>query len=208
MALNWNRFYIKENEMAKAKTKELKIFQIKISLRDTDVWRRVLVRSDILLPELHRIIQTAMGWTNSHLHQFVVNDIFYREPEEDDYDDFVDYAEVKLEDVADVIGEKIIYEYDFGDGWEHDIKIEELLPIEDGKYYPVCLAGEKACPPEDCGGAYGYEDILTALKDKDNPEWEELLEWLGDEYDPEHFIIKEVNEQLKEENFGCITLME
>src|SRR4030042_2123080 len=170
-----------------AKKSEPQIYLLKISLRDTEIWRRFLVRSDILLPELHQIIQTVMGWTNSHLNQFITDGRFYGIPDEFGELETVNYRKIKLNKVISGKGNKFIYEYDFGDGWEHEIEVEKVIPAEKGKYSPVCLEGEKACPPEDCGSTPGYEEILKALKDKKNPEYEELLEWVGDDYDPEYF---------------------
>lgn len=94
-------------------------------------------------------------------------------------------------------GDKLIYEYDFGDGWEHKIRIEKILPAEKGKRYPVCLAGKRACPPEDCGGPPGYERLLEVLRDPKHEEYEETLEWLGGPFDPEAFDVNEVNRMLK-----------
>ena len=93
---------------------------------------------------------------------------------------------------------KFIYEYDFGDGWEHELLIEKILPLEEGKAYPVCLTGKRACPPEDCGGIWGYSDFLEAVQDPDHPEHEEMLDWAGGEFDPAVFDLQEVNAELKE----------
>lgn len=192
-----------------AKEKETTVYQLKISLLYTDIWRRFQVKSDITLPKLHQIIQTLMGWTNSHLHHFIVDGVFYCTPSDDDFGmETVDYKRVKLEKIAGRKGSRFIYEYDFGDSWEHEIVVEEILPVEEGKYYPVCLDGKKACPPEDCGSTPGYEEILKALKNKKNPQYRELLKWVGDEYDPEYFNIEEVNEMLKDKDYGCITLFD
>lgn len=189
--------------------KDSKVYQLKILLRDTKVWRKILVKSDILLPELHKIIQTVMGWTNSHLHHFIIDNAFYCIPDGEDYGlETVDYEKVKLGEVKNRIGDRFIYEYDFGDSWEHEIEIEKILPVEKGKYYPACLDGKNACPPEDCGGTGGFEDFLKAIKDKEHPEHEEFLEWIGGEYDSEYFNIEEVNEMLKEKDYGCITLFD
>lgn len=125
-----------------AKQKETKVYQLKISLLGTDVWRRFQVKSDIALPKLHQIIQTLMGWTNSHLHQFIVDGIFYCATDDEDYDiEMVDYKKVKLEKIASRKGSRFLYEYDFGDSWEHEIEVEDILPVKEGKYYPVCLDG-------------------------------------------------------------------
>jgi hypothetical protein len=189
-----------------------KIFQIQIALKNfkPKIWRRILIPSDLLLTNFHKIIQTTMGWTNSHLHQFEKNRIFYSVKFEDD-DDFwddmnqVDYKKKKIR-VSDLIKaekEKMIYEYDFGDGWEHEIVLEKILPIDKTIKYPVCINGKMACPPEDCGGVWGYENMLEVLKQPDHEEYEGFNEWLGEGFDPEDFDIEEVNEMLGEKNYGC-----
>ena len=187
-------------------TKEdVNIFQMKLSLIDTEIWRRFIVRSDTRLPEFHKIIQTLMGWTNSHLHHFKVNSLFYGPPEED-FNSSVNYEKVDLEMIVKKKGFCFYYEYDFGDGWEHEIVVEDILPFQKGHFYPECLEGQKACPPEDCGGAPGYCQILDALKDKGNPENEEILEWLGNFYNPDLFDVKGINRLLRDENYGCLEL--
>jgi hypothetical protein len=184
------------------------IYQLKITLMGIDppVWRRILVYSDVLLTDLHKIIQTTVGWTNSHLHQFVYDDKFYSFPHEDDIPDEnqIDYRKVKLNELLMEINQTMIYEYDFGDGWEHEIKLEKKLPIDSKTKYPECVAGERNRPPEDCGGTGGYEDVLAALKNPNNEEAKMTLEWLGD-YDPEYFDLKETNTMLKTDDYGCIT---
>lgn len=186
-----------------------KIYQIQISLKDFQpkIWRRAFIPSDLLLSDVHKIIQTCMGWTNSHLHQFIKNDvIFTHKSPELDYDDTiqVDYKNIKLSDLLKKEKERIIYEYDFGDGWEHDIILEKILAFDKDTRYPVCLDGEMNCPPEDCGGAFGYSDLLDILKNPDHEEYESYIEWLGGEFDPEYFDKKKVNELLQEEDYGCI----
>lgn len=189
-----------------------KIYQIQIALKGfkPKIWRRILVPSDLLLSDFHKIIQTSMGWTNSHLHQFVKNRTFYivRIQDDDMWDemDNVDYKKMKISDLLKKEKEKIIYEYDLGDGWEHDIILEKILPIDDKIKYPVCLTGKMNCPPEDCGGVWGYSDMLEILKQPDHEEHESFIEWLGDEFDPEYFDKDEVNELLREKDYGCIEL--
>ncbi len=186
-----------------------KTYQIQIALKRSKpkIWRRVLVPSDILLPDFHKIIQTTMGWTNSHLHQFIHNSTFYtRKMQDDDFwDEFdnVDYSKIKLSKLLKEEKDSIVYEYDFGDGWEHNIVLEKIETATDIPILPVCLAGKNNCPPEDCGGTWGYESLLEILKDPTHEEYEELLEWLGDGFDPTYFNKEEVNELLKKEDYGC-----
>ena len=91
---------------------------------------------------------------------------------------------------------KFLYEYDFGDSWDHELLVEKVLPAEAEKRYPVCLTGKRACPPEDCGGIWGYASLLEAIRDPEHPEHDEMVEWVGDEFDPEAFDLDEVNREL------------
>ena len=149
-----------------------------------------------------------MGWTNSHLHQFIKNQTYYsmRMPENDLWDEMndVDYKKMKISDLLKNEKEKITYEYDFGDSWYHDVILEKILPVDEKLKYPVCLAGKMNCPPEDCGGVWGYSDMLEILKQPDHEEYDSYIEWLGGPFDPEHFDKDIVNEMLREEDFGCI----
>lgn len=189
-----------------------KIYQIQIALKrfKPKIWRRLLIPSDLLLSDFHKVIQTSMGWTNSHLHQFIKNRTFYTVKMQDDdlWDemDNVDYKEIKISDLLKKEKDKIVYEYDFGDGWEHDIILEKILPPDNNTKHPICLTGKMNCPPEDCGGIWGYSDMLEILKDPDHEEYESYIEWLGEEFDPTYFDKDEVNELLREKDYGCIEL--
>ena len=196
-----------------ATVKKLKsdtVFQLKITLKNIkpSVWRRVLVQSDTRLPDLHKIIQTVTGWTNSHLHQFVFNKCLYALPDDESFLDIVDYRKIKLDSLITAPKSKIMYEYDFGDGWEHDIVIEKVLERDNNIFYPVCTGGKRNCPPEDCGGPYGYENLIDIISDPGHGEYHDMIEWLGDDFDPEEFDIDLVNELLKEKDFGCIELFD
>lgn len=181
-------------------------YQLKISLNNIKplIWRRFAVNSDIKLPDLHKVIQTVMGWTNSHLHQFIVDGKFYSEPHEDSLLEDADYSKIKLNQILSKEKQSITYEYDFGDGWEHEIVLEKKLP-DHIKKYPYCAEGEKSCPPEDCGGAPGYENLLKIISDPGDDEYDEMIEWLGDDFDPDYFDIDEINDMLKDKDYGCIT---
>jgi hypothetical protein len=181
------------------------IYQLKITLLGSDpaIWRRVLVSGDISLETLHWVIQHAMGWTNSHLHQFIVGKKFYSDPSfelgEMGGPPADDEFKVTLSEIAPKVRAKLVYEYDFGDRWEHEVRVEKVLQ-EDSRYsgYPVCIEGERACPPEDCGGIYGYYDsFLPAIQDPEHEEHEDMLEWAGGKFDPDAFDIKAVNKELK-----------
>lgn len=177
------------------------IYQIKVTLNDSKppIWRRVLVEDTTTLGKLHTILQTAMGWTNSHLHHFIINDDFYGEPDEDEFSDIETKNEkrFRLNQFVTRKGFKFVYEYDFGDSWEHTILVEAILPAEKGTQYPVCIAGKRACPPEDVGGVWSYEDFLKVIANPKDPQYEEMMEWLGVKFDPERFNLAHVNEGLR-----------
>lgn len=188
-----------------------KIFQIQIALKGfkPKIWRRILVPSDLLLSHFHKIIQTTMGWTNSHLHQFIRGKVFFsdEDPEFDMYGSIesVNYKKkkIRISDLLQIEKDKIIYEYDFGDSWNHEIILEKILPVDSAVKYPVCLAGKMSCPPEDCGGIWGYSNMLEILKQPDNEEYEEMIDWLGEDFDPKYFEVDEINLLLSKKNYGC-----
>lgn len=186
--------------------KDYESYQMKITLNhiNPEIWRRVIVDSNIKLPDLHKVIQTVMGWKNSHLHQFVKDGKFYSDPDEDSSAECIDYRKIKLKQVVSEEKQSFLYEYDFGDDWEHTIVLEKVLKYHWQKY-PVCLDGKRNCPPEDCGGPFGYADFLEAVSDPENEDHEEMVEWIGDKFDAEYFNIKKINEMLKERNYGCTT---
>lgn len=175
------------------------VYQLKVSLLDLEpsIWRRLLVAQDVRLPRLHNILQVVMGWTNSHLHQFRVGDVRFGEPDHEFEPSPIDYATIQLNQIAPRIGSKCLYEYDFGDGWEHLIEVEDSLPVEAiTDPLPRCLDGERACPPEDVGGPPGYTDFLAALADMDHPEHERWRSWVGEGFDPAAFDLTRTNRLL------------
>ena len=181
------------------------IYQLTITLKwlEPPIWRQVLVQADITLAMLHRIIQAVMGWEDAHLHQFTVGNQIYGEPTPDDGffgggASIKDERKAKLNRVAPMERTGFLYEYDFGDGWVHEVVIENILEAEAGKTYPLCTAGERACPPEDCGGPPGYEGLLEVLADPSHSEHEEIRDWLGEDgYDPESFDWGKANSALQ-----------
>jgi len=175
------------------------VYQIKVMLEDSHppIWRRLLVPDDITLADLHDIIQVAMGWENYHLHQFIVKGEYYGEPHPDYGFEMHDERKVTLRQIAPREGFKFRYEYDFGDSWLHQILVEKILPPEPGQFYPLCIKGKRACPPEDVGGIWGYYNFLEAIQDPDHPEHEDCLEWIGGEFDPEAFDLEAVNQGLR-----------
>lgn len=172
------------------------VHQLRVTLLESDppIWRRIQVPSTLTLAKLHRVLQAAMGWKESHLHQFHVGDERFGDPVPGL--DLRDARRVKLLQIAPAVGDVLIYEYDFGDSWEHEIVVEEIRD-EGGKPRALCLEGARACPPEDCGGVWGYENLLDALADPEHPEHEDMVEWMGGEWDPEAFDRDEVNRALR-----------
>lgn len=176
-------------------------FKISLNGAKPPIWRRVQISDAMDFEDFHAVIQIAMGWRNSHLHEFLVRDrrIGMVLPETDLFEpeELDDETEIFLHQLKLKPGEKIMYTYDFGDSWEHELLLES---IEEGDLeMPRCLEGKGACPPEDCGGIWGYEEILAALKAPDNPDFADLLEWLPNDFDPTAFSVEEVNEELEEE---------
>ncbi len=181
--------------------------QLKITLQGSRpaIWRRVVVPADMTLDRLHDVIQIAMGWTNSHLHQFIGEGGRFdggafreRDPDMDELDD--DAASERDHTVADVAPRpksKFVYEYDFGDGWLHDVTVEKVLAPDPAFQHPVCLAGQHACPPEDCGGIGGYCEMLKRLANPKRPEHEQTKEWLGADWIAARLDIGRVNAALK-----------
>jgi hypothetical protein len=188
--------------MARSKTAG-QVYQLKMTLQHIKppVWRRVQVK-DCTLAKLHDIIQTCMGWDDYHLHEFNIGDERYANPEQwqDDFGGDLEVgneSKMKLGQVFAGGFKKFTYVYDMGDSWEHLIQVEKVLDAEPGVHYPCCIAGERACPPEDCGGAWGYGDFLEALQNPKHERHEELVEWVGGEFDPEAFDVEAVNEELR-----------
>ena len=180
---------------------ETKVYQLKIALKEIQppIWRRIQVHGDVSLLRLHLIIQTAVGWTHTHLHEFQIGDAYYGTPHEDDGSTraLKDEKDHKLEEVVPSRGGEISYLYDFGDGWEHTITVEEILPPTKTRSYPCCLGGARACPPEDVGGTWGYEAFLEIINNPDHPEHERYLFWIGGAFDPEAFNQEQTDAKLK-----------
>jgi hypothetical protein len=188
----------------KKSAKPVNVYQLKIALRyiAPPIWRRILVPDNLALGDLHHILYPAMGWAGYHLHSFSFGGGFAqtvyldagtaRESRgEDEYS-------VRLRDVIYRKGQAFSYEYDFGDSWLHQVKVEKILPYDPAMYLPICLGGERACPPEDCGSFPGYAEILKAIatpQGKRTEDQKQLLEWAGP-YDPEAFDLEAVNRRL------------
>jgi hypothetical protein len=177
------------------------VFRLKITLLDTKppVWRRVLVDGSTTLDNLHEVIQAAFGWWNRHLHEFEVDRTRYSIP--DVLDDWgeptLDERRMRLDAVAGE-GSSFRYTYDFGDGWEHRIVVENVLTSDTNTALPMCTDGRRACPPEDCGGTWGYRELLEILADPTDPEHDERREWLGRPFDPEAFDRNEFEDNYRD----------
>ena len=178
------------------------LYQIKITLARSKppIWRRVIVRADMPLNRFHDVIQRVMGWTNSHLHQFVLGRTFYGKPNPEFADmgsETLNEKRYTIADLAPGARKKFHYEYDFGDSWDHEVLVEKVLPPDPAFKHPVCVGGAEACPPDDCGGIYGYYEMLAALANPKHPEHADLKEWIGGEWDAEAFDLNATNAALK-----------
>ncbi len=178
-------------------------YELRVTLDHVEppIWRTFLIPADAGLDDLHHVLQVVMGWTNSHLHEFIKGRSRYGVPDPDG-DDFGSKLHPEHEHgVAELLTkpkQKITYSYDFGDGWEHTVTLVAIHPAAIPA--PKCLDGARACPPDDCGGPGGYEDLLRVLADRSDPEHRSMLKWFKSMtpkgHDPEVFPIAAVNKQL------------
>ncbi|MFQ5794054.1 MAG: plasmid pRiA4b ORF-3 family protein [Candidatus Bipolaricaulia bacterium] len=182
------------------KKKFNQVYQFKITLEDSKppIWRRIQVPQTYTFWDLHVAIQDSMGWVDYHLHEFEIIDpangvVRIGIPEGDFDREVLAGWRQKIADYFSMENRLAGYVYDFGDNWVHKIQLEKILPREKNINYPICIKGKRACPPEDCGGIWGYEELLETIKNPNHEEYEEMLEWLGGEFDPEHFDVKEVS---------------
>jgi hypothetical protein len=174
-----------------------RVLQLKITLKHTrpPIWRRLLVSEDLTLAELHLILQAAMGWQNTHVHAFTIHGQRFGTP---DPDDFVPVVDERKHRIGPLVrkGARFEYEYDFGDEWEHTILVEDVRAPATTETLPSCVAGRRACPPEDCGGPPGFADLLEALDAPKTRRHRDLLAWIGGHFDASRFELAEVNEAL------------
>ena len=193
----------RKKPQGKRGVKSAVLYQFKVTLLESNppVWRRIQVQ-DCTLDKLHEHIQTAMDWTNSHLYQFDIKGERYGDPEllDDGFEDFEceDSTTTMLSEILPKTGKRFAfkYEYDFGDGWEHEVLYEGSPPPEKGKKYPLCLEGERTCPPEAVGGVWGYAEYLEALADPKHERHEEFMEWSGP-FDPDDFDPKKATREMR-----------
>ncbi len=177
------------------------VYQFKISLNEIQppIWRRIQVPGNYSFWDLHVAIQDAMGWTDSHLHLFTIlnpktgltEEIGI--PDEDGELDFLTGWKLQISSYFTLQNANAIYDYDFGDCWEHSLSLEKIIPQESAQKYPICIAGESACPPEDCGGTWGYEDLLETINDPNHEEHARMMEWLGGSFNSEEFRSEKVH---------------
>ncbi|MCS7036776.1 MAG: plasmid pRiA4b ORF-3 family protein [Saprospiraceae bacterium] len=180
-----------------------KILDLEIVLKDISpkIYRRVLVPDNLTFSDLHDVIQASMGWDNAHLYQFIVGrgSIYIGPPplEYDlayDDDGWEDGSQIEISQILCEPKVSVIYEYDMGDSWMHQVTVKKVLDPEPGKTYPWLVEGKRACPPEDCGGVLGYYDIVEAMEQPSSEAYQEYVEWLGGEYDPEYFGEEDIQE--------------
>ena len=175
------------------------IYQFKVQLQGIRpaIYRNILVEGDITFHELHHTIQIVMGWWTSHLYQFTAGSRSIANPALVDFGEVEDAKELKLSQVFAQKGDKIDYEYDFGDGWIHTVRLDKILHLKMYEDYPKCIGGKRKCPPEDCGGIWGYENLLAVMADKTNPEHEDMKAWLDGDFNPEEFDLEDINDELE-----------
>jgi hypothetical protein len=176
-----------------------RVYQLKATITGIrpPVWRRLLVEADTTLLGVHEVLQAAFGWWDCHLHEFEVDGVRYGTDDGEGWGPPPkDERRGRLGRVAKA-GSVVHYVYDFGDNWQHKIVVEKVLAAETGVSYPVCVGGRRACPPEDCGGVWGYQDFLAAIGDANHEDHESMLDWVGGQFDPEAFDPTEMVDRLR-----------
>lgn len=189
------------------------IYNLKVVLLGSKppIWRRLQVPGDASLGWLHAVLQVAVGWTNSHLHQFKLGETCYSDTrhysaEFEGDTEILEEHKFTLRQIAPREQDALGYEYDFGDSWEHEITVDKILPHDAAaSTTAVCLDGARACPPEDCGGVWGYANFLKILKNHKHPEHESMKEWLGRPFDAEAFDVVKTNLWLQKLKWPRVT---
>lgn len=197
------RVFVESKIMPATRTVEPRreIYQIRATLLGTEppIWRRLLVPAEMTLQRLHDVLQRSMGWQDYHLHEFKIGRQRFgtRDPMERLHGTVTVFSE-RTHHLFEVLGtaRKALYNYDFGDDWQLEVVVEKRIAPEPGWDYPACIAGERKAPPEDCGGVFGFYNLLEAINDPEHEEHEQLSEWLGGGFDPEAFSVDEVNRRL------------
>lgn len=172
------------------------VVKLKVTLQGIrpPIWRRLLIPAGMTLRDLHDAIQTSMGWGDAHLHDFDIAGERYGDPSTTD--EVVNEARLTIAAVRKAGVVRFKYTYDFGDDWEHLIVIEGTVPRVASQHYPACIAGKRACPPEDSGGQYGYPHLLAVRADPSHPDHAEMSEWLDEDFDPDEFSVEDVDARL------------
>lgn len=174
------------------------VYSLKVTLRDVKpaVWRRIVVQSETPLPSFARMLEAAMGWEGYHLHMFDVGGILFGQVDEEaDY--LIDERCATVKHLLPRLKSKLQWSYDFGDGWEHDVAVEAIESPQEGKRYPLCLDGKRACPPEDCGGVPGYDELLRVLADPTDDEHDHMVSWAPEGFDPAAFDLVATNRRMR-----------
>lgn len=176
---------------------DLLLLHIELKWIEPAIWRRVVVPETITLGRLHSVIQIAMGWEGGHLHEFEIAGENYGIPDPDGWGPPVN-PEARKTLIRALQGKKTFhYLYDFGDSWDHRIKVKKTLPAGASTQVPYCVDGANACPPEDVGGGPGYAEFLEAMADPKHSEHESMMEWYGHDFDPTVFEWERINQWLK-----------
>jgi hypothetical protein len=175
--------------------------RLKVTLRSVKppIWRRIEVESNVTLAALSDLLEGAMGWMGGHLHAFEAHGVTYERPDPDEglSRRAKDENEHRLGDVLTEVGAKMRWDYDFGDGWQHNVVVEAIEPLVPSVEYPRCVTGRRACPPEDCGGPWGFQELLEAIADPAHPRYKELIEWLPIDYRLEEFDPDEATDDMR-----------
>ena len=186
--------------MGTRKSAAFKVYELQVELEDIEplIWRRLWVPSAIGLSELHDLLQLAMGWMNSHLHSFEIGNHAYSMADAElDELEMLDEDQYTLEKALGTSDREFVYEYDFGDSWRHRIQVREIERPNRDWHYPLCVAGERAAPPEDVGGTHGYQEFQRIIKNPKHPEHRSMLAWVGGVFDPEGFDLNAINRILR-----------
>jgi len=179
--------------LRKKKVTQGRLFTIKVSLRGSKppIWRRLVMAASSTLAELHFAIQSSMGWGSCHLHAFEIDGRTYGDRSATD--DVTDERRLSLNGIANAGVHRFSYIYDFGDNWEHVVTIEKIAFADTPLPRPICIAGKRACPPDDCGGIWGYYELLEGFANPGHPQHADMKDWIDDDFDPEAFEVADAN---------------
>ena len=185
-------------EVQRRRTVSKTAVQLRVSLKEhvPTIWRRLLVPGEIKLSKLHLMFQAAMGWEDYHLHLFEIGELAYGVPHQEFDNNDVDDDSVLLSELI-TAPMRFSYQYDFGDNWQHEVVVESIVPVPLVLKFGICLDGQRACPPEDCGGTGGFEEFLDAISNPRHDEHDDYLLWVGRPFDPEEFSVAAVNAALQ-----------